>query len=312
MNEATGLRGVFPVVPVPFGDDGEVDTHGFESVITHTITAGVAGLMFPGFASEYHKLSEIERRMLRDVLLQHTAPIRGLRSIVSITDHATHLAVENARAAADAGADVLNLLPPHFLAPSRAAVRKHLHTVIAACAPIPVIVQYAPELTGHTIDIAVLAELARTHANFRMVKVESTPPGSMITALQKQRPPLAALVGYAGLQIPDAFARGADGVQPGCASVEVYQAIWTLYDSGEVEEAVRLHRRLLPYLAYWMQNVELIIAAEKQICFRRGLIESPHCRAPAWTLDALELAMIDEFLDEFADFFTPRTEPGSS
>lgn len=62
---------------------------------------------------------------------------------------------------------------------------------------------------------------------------------------------------------------------------------------------MKLHRRMLPYLSYWMQSVELIVAAEKLISLRRGLINSATCRAPAHALDGVEIQMIQEFLQEF-------------
>jgi 4-hydroxy-tetrahydrodipicolinate synthase len=46
--------------------------------------------------------------------------------------------------------------------------------------------------------------------------------------------------------------------------------------------------------------MELIIAAEKLISWRRGLIATPVCREPAWALDAIEVDAIDGFLRTFA------------
>jgi hypothetical protein len=54
-----------------------------------------------------------------------------------------------------------------------------------------------------------------------------------------------------------------------------------------------------PYLSYWMQDVELIVAAEKRVSFLRGLIPTDVCRAPARALSSDELTMIDGFLEEF-------------
>jgi 4-hydroxy-tetrahydrodipicolinate synthase len=132
-----------------------------------------------------------------------------------------------------------------------------------------------------------------------MVKVESTPPGRMIAELAAGDPPLASLVGYAGVQLPDALRRGAVGVQPGCSFTELYLQVWRDWEAGERESAIELHRRLLPYISYWMQNVELIVQAEKTILARRGIIASEQCRKPGWTLDGDERAMIDEFFEEF-------------
>jgi 4-hydroxy-tetrahydrodipicolinate synthase len=79
----------------------------------------------------------------------------------------------------------------------------------------------------------------------------------------------------------------------------LYLAIWSAWTEGDEPTAVALHRRLLPYLSYWMQDVELIVAAEKLISTRRGLIGSDHCRAPMRMLDTLERQVIEDFLDEF-------------
>jgi 4-hydroxy-tetrahydrodipicolinate synthase len=165
---------------------------------------------------------------------------------------------------------------------------------------VPVIIQHAPALTGTSLDAPSLCRLASAHPNLRMVKIESTPPGRMIADLAAAEPPLPALVGYAGVQLPDALRRGAVGVQPGCSFTEVYVALWRAWESGERDQALDLHRRLLPYISYWMQHVELIVQAEKTILTRRGIIAGDRCRAPGWTLDREERTMIDHFLEEFA------------
>ncbi len=113
------------------------------------------------------------------------------------------------------------------------------------------------------------------------------------------------MVGYAGVQMPDAMRRGAVGVQPGCSFVELYRDLWDLRAGGNLEAFADLHRRMLPYLSYWMQQVELIIQVEKTILHRRGLIASERCRVPGWSLDEHERAMIDTFLVEFGDRLRP-------
>lgn len=113
---------------------------------------------------------------------------------------------------------------------------------------------------------------------------------------------ISCLVGHAGVQMPDALRREAVGVQPGCSFVEIYLEIWNRWQDGRVSEADELHRQLLPYLAYWMQDVELLIQVEKTISRRRGIIQSDHCRAPGRALDGHERAMVDRFFDEFYEF----------
>ena len=309
---ALAIVGVCPVLETPFRPDGSVDEAGFVRVIDHMLDAGVTNVMFPGFASEFHKLSDAERTRLTETLLKRTAGVDGFTAVISVPDHATALAVERACEAVAAGAGAINILPPHFLNPSRDATRHHVLAVVQAVAPGPVVLQYAPSQTGTALDAQTIAELARDAPNLVQVKVESTPPGALITALAGTVPPLSSVVGYAGVQMPDALRRGAVGVEPGCSFVELYLEVWRLWQAGEESEAEALHRRMLPYISYWMQGSELIIAAEKEISARRGIIESGYCRAPAHELDGHELAMIDRFLSEFADFLSSPGQRRSS
>lgn len=295
------VRGVSPVLEVPFCDDGEVDAPGFTRVVRHVLATGVTSVMFPGFASEFHKLDERERRLLCEILLGETRERADVAGIIAVQDHATLLAARRAREMVDAGADLINLLPPHFLSPSPQHIREHVEAVLDAVPATPVVLQYAPAATGTSLSSAAITAIARERPNLRLVKVESSPPGALIAALAGSDPPLPAVVGNAGVQLPDAIRRGAVGVQPGCSCTEVYVEIWRRFAAGDDAGGDDLHRRLLPYISYWMLDIELIIAAEKLISARRGLIASAYCRAPGRRLDAEEVAMVDRFLAEFAE-----------
>lgn len=293
------VTGVCPVIETPFTDDHEVDLPGFERLIDHLLAAGVRSVMFPGFASEFYKLSDAERTRLTEVLVERMHRVPGTTVVISVPDHSTKLAVARAEQAVALGADLINVLPPHLHGPSQAAVHTHVRGILEAVAPTPVILQYAPAQTGTALGAGDIAAIAREMPNLVQVKVESAPPGQLIAALRAAEPPLDSVVGYAGVQLIDALRRGAVGVQPGSSFVEIYLAIWERWSTGDEAGAIELHTRLLPYIAYWMQSVELIIAAEKRISMLRGLIDSDACREPARRLDAEELQMIDRFLKDF-------------
>ena len=297
---ADRIRGVCPVLEVPFTSTGAVDERGFTRVVEHVTRSGVSAVMFPGFASEFHKLDEAERDRLTSLLLEITAAA-DVAAIVSVPDHATVIAVRRARAAVAAGADAINVLPPHFLSPPAAQVLGHVRSLLEAVPATPVILQYAPAQTGVTLSTESILGLAERHDNLGHIKVEAIPPGPVVSALSPDRSRIACLVGHAGLHLPDALRRGAVGVQPGCSFVEVYVEIWNRWESGRVDSALELHKRLLPYLTYWMQSVELIIQVEKTISRCRGLIESDHCRSPGRPLDDHEQALVQGFLEEFDD-----------
>jgi 4-hydroxy-tetrahydrodipicolinate synthase len=232
-------------------------------------------------------------------MLAETTHSESVAGIISITDHSWEVACQRARDAEAQGADALMLLPPYFLGPGEEAILEHLKHVIGSV-KIPVIVQYAPLQTGVRIAPDVFLKLRDILPNADFIKVEAQPPGRYISQLvERSEGTLKSLVGYAGVQMPDVLARGAVGIQPGCSFTEIYVDLWRLW-SGDKPAFLLLHSRLLPYINYWMQGVELIIRVEKLILKKRGIIDCDYCRSPAYLLDEHEHAQIDRFLNEFA------------
>jgi 4-hydroxy-tetrahydrodipicolinate synthase len=302
VNPARLLRGVCPVLSVPFSADGELDLPGFASVVDHVLGTGVTSVLLFGLAGEFAKLEEREKRDLLEVLLSRTRGRGDVAAIASVTDHSAEVAVRRAREYARLGVDVINVLPPSFLGPTQEQVLDHVAAICAAV-DVPVVLQYAPGQTGVAISPEQIAALADRLDNLAVVKVESQPPGRLVSQLlQLSHGRLLSLVGYAGLQWPDAHARGAVGVQPGCSATELYVAAQRLLDSGDEAGFRALHTRALPWLSYWMQSVELVVAAEKLVLQQRGIIESAYCRSPRYVLDSREAAAVGSFLAEFREY----------
>src|SRR4030088_2693464 len=147
MTAESMIRGVCPVLAVPFTEHGDIDLDGFTAMTRHVLSTGVTAVMLFGFASEFYKLRDDERTALRRTLLRETGGRDDVAAIVSIPDHATEVAVRNAIEAVADGAHAVNILPPFQLGPSRQAILIHLAAILDAV-DVPVIVQYAPGLTG--------------------------------------------------------------------------------------------------------------------------------------------------------------------
>lgn len=106
------------------------------------------------------------------------------------------------------------LLPPFFLGPSEDDVRRHISRV-AEGTSLPIVVQYAPALTGVKMTAESYLDLNRRAPNFRYVKVESAPPRPLISSIAEgSGGTMNCLVGYGGVQLVDGLRRGAVGVQP--------------------------------------------------------------------------------------------------
>ncbi|MBO9605568.1 MAG: dihydrodipicolinate synthase family protein [Paenibacillaceae bacterium] len=297
------IAGIVPIVAAVFDDRGRVDLEGFARLVRHLTGTGAKALTLFGLATEFYKLTDEEKERMMRVLLAETSASPDVAGIVSITHHSWEVAAVQAQQAEQAGADALMLLPPFFLAPSADAILAHARKVAQAVS-IPVIVQYAPNQTGVRIEPELFVRLREDCPNARYVKVETQPPGKFAARLHElSGGSVETLVGYAGVQMIDVLQRGSVGIQPGCSFTEVYVALYGMFRRGELDELNALFGRLLPYISYWMQSVELIIKAEKAILHKRGLIASSYCRQPDYRLDAFEERMIDAFLQEFVAYW---------
>jgi 2-keto-3-deoxy-L-arabinonate dehydratase len=291
------IAGICPIIATPFTETGVLDADSFRNLVKYLCELNVNSVCLFGLASEFYKLTDDERVLMSDILLDQTSRTK-VNGIVSVTDHSTEVAVRRAKEYEAKGANALTLFPPYFLQPGLSALQRHIERVFDAVS-IPIILQYSPVQSGLNIDPLILADLSKQYKDRFLVKVESTPPGKYIESLKHYNNDVRCLVGYAGIQMPDALARGAVGVQPGCSFVEVYLHLFEFIKRSDTKAFEELYKDILPYIAYWMQNIELIIQVEKRILFRRDIIKSDYCRAPNYLLDEREMDKIEQFIQDF-------------
>ena len=292
------LKGICPILAVPFRDNGAVDEQSLTRLVDFLIGCGVHGITLFGLAGEYYKLTDEERGRIRQILLARAQ--HKIMRIVSITDHSIEVARVRAQEAEAAGADALMVMPPFFLAPGPDAISYHLRE-IAKAVQTPVIAQYSPHQTGLSLSPSTFVSLMAECPNLSYVKVDSTPPGPMISKLVAESGgQIKTFVGYAGLQMPDAFARGAVGCMPGGSLSEIYIKIYDHIQRGEEDTALSLHARLLPLINFMMQSLEMSIRTEKTILAWRGIIASDYCRRPRAELDSHDLRYLRRLYSEVA------------
>ena len=109
-------EGIFPIVLTPFDEYCEVDESSQIALVRYLIESGANGIAIFGNASEGYALSEGEKASLMKLIIRE---VRGRVPVFVSTGHTgTHVAVQLSKAAQDAGADGLMILPPYFLKPT--------------------------------------------------------------------------------------------------------------------------------------------------------------------------------------------------
>ena len=293
------IHGISPVIMTPFTPSGDVHLEDFARLVRHQVAIGAHGVTLFGLVTEFHKLTDDERKELAASLL---AELKGTDtySLISVTEHSADLAVRSARRWQAMGADALMLLPPHFMNPPVEAVRTHIELVLEAV-DIPVLIQYAPIETGKQIPVETMAAIANRYPNARF-KIEPNPPMDYIRALLGLAPHCTIMLGYAGLYMLDVLEAGGKGTIPGTGFTEIYLDIHNSWLRGDKEHAAALHARLLPYIRRWMTNTEYIISVEKRLLVYRGMFSSDYCRLPTVPLTDEDDAFIRQFMRDFSEY----------
>ncbi|MEZ4672024.1 MAG: dihydrodipicolinate synthase family protein [Anaerolineae bacterium] len=294
MMNPPALSGCIPIVCTPFHDDGRLDEASLRREVDYLISAGVHGLAALAIASEGYKLNDAERAQVVQIVIEAAG---GRVPVVIAADHSgTDVALERARAAAEAGADALMVLPPYFIKPDADNLYRYYQR-LAQAVTIPLIVQDAPQLTGVTMSAAFLAQLNRDFPTISHAKLEGTPAGpktSEVIRLTAGRMGLHA--GWGGLSFWDGLQRGACGCMPAPNFAPALAQVYNRYTTGQPDAALALFNRLVPFITWSMQSVDLSVWAAKETFRRMGIFGSAYQREPAALPDDVTRGQFDAFM----------------
>jgi 4-hydroxy-tetrahydrodipicolinate synthase len=103
------LNGIYPIVPTPFLDNGDVDFPSIERLIDFMAGKKVHGLAIMGALGEGHKLTETER--IRIIKTYRECLPMNMGLVVGVRAQATDPAKSMVLSARDLGADAILLGP---------------------------------------------------------------------------------------------------------------------------------------------------------------------------------------------------------
>lgn len=284
------LNGITPVMVTCFRDDESIDEEALRRQIDFAIEGGSSAICGPGFGAEYYKLSDEERRHFVEIMVDHTR--RRVPTIAATSSGSTASTIEFSRFAEQLGADLLMISAPRVVPLPATAVIEH-YSAICGAVSIPVMLQDA-DFTGAGLPVHVFLDLAQKHDNFRFAKLEVILPGKKCFEIVEQSGgKMQVIYGFGGLSMLDGLAHGASAIMPGAACIEVYHRVYRLYVAGRKEQAAEVFHRLLPYLSFAMQHLEVGIHMEKRVMRERGILPNAHMRRPTMTLDPLYQDQMD-------------------
>jgi 2-keto-3-deoxy-L-arabinonate dehydratase len=272
-------RGVFPVAPTVFHEDGRLDLDGQKRAVDFMIDAGSHGICILANFSEQFVLGDDERELIMRTVLDHIAG--RVPVIVTTTHFSSQICAERSRRAQEAGAAMVMIMPPYHGATIRVpeiGIHDFFRRVSDAI-DIPIMIQDAP-VAGTPLSAPFLARMAREIPNVAYFKIEV--PGTAVKLRD-----LLALGGEAvegpwdgeeAITLMADLDAGATGAMTGGAYPDGIRQIIDPYAAGRREEAAAAYERWLPLINY--ENRQCGLLAAKSLMKEGGVIASEAVRHP--------------------------------
>ena len=278
-------KGVIPAITTNLAADLTVDHAALAVHCRWMIDSGCTGLVVGGSLGEAATLSFEEKIA---IVRTSVAAVAGRAPVVlGIASLSTLEAVALAKAAEQAGAQGLMVLPPYVYSSDWREMKTHVSAVIAATKLSCLLYNNPPAYKTDFLPEQI-AELARLHPNLHAVK-ESSGDTRRVTAIQAAvGPRLAVLVGMDDAIVEGIYA-GAVGWIAGLVNAFPVEsvALFNLASRGEKAQAAALYAWFLPLLR--LDTVPKFVQLIKWVQAEVGR-GTPYVRAPRLALAGPDLA----------------------
>ena len=297
----TDAKGVYPIAPTPFFDDGSIDTASIDRLIDFYLACGCTGITVLGQLGEAPKLEHAESVAIAAQVVRRAG---ALPVVVGVSAPGFAAMRALARDAMDRGAAGVMIAPPNTLRTDDQIAAYYRQAAEAVGADVPFVLQDYPLTFSVQMTPGVIRRIVGENPSCVMLKHEDWPGLEKISTLRDferdgSMRRIAILCGNGGLFLDYEMERGADGANTGYAFPDMLCDVVRLSAAGQREEAHDLFDAHLPLLRY-EQQPGLGLAVRKYVLMRRGLLASMAQRKPAAPLTAIARAEVDHLLERLA------------
>ncbi|MCD6082530.1 4-hydroxy-tetrahydrodipicolinate synthase [Candidatus Aerophobetes bacterium] len=227
------LKGVFPALVTPFGEEEEVDEKALRSLVRHVLD-DVDGLVPCGTTGEFPYLSMEEQRKIIEIVVEEAQDKKPV--IAGTCASATHQAINLAKQAQKVGASACLVVTPYFLHPSPKGIYQHFYEV-AKAVDIPVIMYNIPQTVDAYLPPEVIEDLSEI-PNIVGLKDSSGNLAYILEIIERVEGRIDVLVGNDEVVVP-ALVAGCSGAILMSANVfpDIWQKAYKAVLAGNLEVA---------------------------------------------------------------------------
>jgi 4-hydroxy-tetrahydrodipicolinate synthase len=269
--------GIYPMLYAYFTAAGALDRDAMRRQVESCVRSRVHGVAVLGLATEAAKLAVPERHRLVEWVSEDLGG--RLPLAVTVSGDSVDAQVAFARHARACGASWVILQPPRSPGADDARLMAFFGAVMERL-DMTVGVQNAPEYIGIGLTPAGIAQLARAHGNFTVLKGEG-PVLLVRQVIDQTEGRLAVFNGRAGLELTDNLRAGCAGMIPGVDFMDRQARVFDCMRAGSDDQAEAAYREILPGIVFVMHSVDHLVCYGKRIAAIRLGLDAVHDRPPA-------------------------------
>lgn len=236
---------ILTAMVTPFNHNEEIDFPATRNLINYLIANGTEGLVVSGTTGESPTLTEEEKVQLFKFTVE---VVNGRVPVIAGTgSYNTKASIDLTRQAADAGVDGIMLVVPYYNKPSQEGLYQHFKT-IAAVTSLPIMLYNIPGRSVVNMSVETVIRLSKI-PNIVAIKEAGGNLDAMSEIISNTPEDFSLYSGDDGLTIP-VLSIGGTGIISVASHVigNEMQAMIAKFNSGNVREAAKDHRRLLPIM----------------------------------------------------------------
>lgn len=236
---------IITAMVTPFDDNNQINFPMVTELMNYLISNGTDAIIVAGTTGESPTLTHQEKIDL----FKHAVKVAdGKYPIIAGTgSNNTKESVELSKEAEAIGVDGLLLVTPYYNKPSQAGLYEH-YTAIAKATKLPIMLYNIPGRTSVQLDINTIIALSKVE-NIVSLKDSSGNLDALSQIIEETKDNFTVYSGDDSLTLPIKSIGGAGVVSVSSHIIgNEFKEMLELYEAGEVKNAAKLHRKLLPIM----------------------------------------------------------------
>ncbi|WP_053354444.1 4-hydroxy-tetrahydrodipicolinate synthase [Fictibacillus sp. FJAT-27399] len=229
----------------PFDSKGNIDFSKTTKLVNYLIQNGTESLVVAGTTGESPTLSTEEKI----ALFRHVVKVVDKRVpvIAGTGSNNTKASIDLTKKAEQAGVDAIMIVAPYYNKPSQDGIIAHFKA-IAAETSLPILVYNVPGRTVVSISADTVIELSKI-PNVVAIKDAGGDLGEMSRIIEETSEEFLLYSGDDGITLPVLSIGGAGIISVASHVIgNEMQEMISAFKEGNVQEAAKLHRKLLPIM----------------------------------------------------------------